>query len=86
MSQSIRISDDLSALAEQASQAQQMEVCALLRDGLPSLQERQLKDEEEVSAGLRTARSLWAVQKGDLEGYRFTHSKTSEFEKVGQGW
>lgn len=130
MAQSIRISDDLYALAQQASQAlgrplaQQMEYWARLGaaldaagisaasamdllgqgasadafvaaalgrgsdpdPGLPLLKERQLKDAAEVSAGLRTARSLWAVQKGDLEGYLFTPSETSEFEQVGQGW
>ncbi len=130
MAQSIRISDDLYSLAQQASQAlgrplsQQMEYWARLGAaldaagisaasamellgngapanafvaaalgrghaddlGLPLLKERQLKDAEEVSAGLRSARSLWAVQEGDLEGYSFTASETSEFGQVGNGW
>lgn len=44
--------------------------------GMPLLKERQRKDAEEVSAGLRSARSLWVVQEGDLEGYSFTASET----------
>lgn len=130
MAQSIRISDDLYALAQKASQAlsrplaQQMEYWARLgaaldaagistatamnllgngasadafvaaalgrgaepEQGLQFLQERQRKDDEDVAAGRRTARSLWAIQKGDLAGYTFTPSSTSEFDQSGKGW
>lgn len=130
MAQSIRISDDLYALAQKASQAlsrplaQQMEYWARLgaaldaagisaatamnllgngasadafvaaalghgaepEQGLQFLQERQRKDAEDVTAGRRTARSLWAIQKGDLAGYTFTPSSTSEFDQAGKGW
>jgi len=130
MAQSIRISDDLYALAQKASQAlsrplaQQMEYWARLgaaldaagissatamnllgngssadafvaaalgrgaepEQGLQFLQERQRSDAEDVSAGRRTARSLWAIQKGDLAGYTFTPSSTSEFDQAGKGW
>lgn len=130
MAQSIRISDDLYALAQKASQAlsrplaQQMEYWARLgaaldaagisaatamnllgngasadafvaaalgrgaepEQGLQFLQDRQRKDAEDVSAGRRTARSLWAIQKGDLAGYTFTPSSTSEFDQAGKGW
>lgn len=54
--------------------------------GLPLLKERQRKDAEDVMAGRRTARSLWAIQKGDLAGYTFTPSGTSEFDQAGKGW
>lgn len=130
MAQSIRVSDDLYALAQKASQAlsrplaQQMEYWARLgaaldaagisaavamdllgngasadafvaaalgrgaepEQGLPLLKERQRKDAEDVMAGRRTARSLWAIQKGDLAGYTFTPSGTSEFDQAGKGW
>ena len=130
MAQSIRISDDLYSLAQNASQAlgrplaQQMEYWARLgaaldaagisavsamellgngacadafvsaalgrgaesTQGLPLLVERQRKDAEDVSAGRRSARSLWAIQKGDLAGYSFTPSRTSEFDQTGSGW
>jgi len=131
MAQSIRVSDDLYALAQKASQAlsrplaQQMEYWARLgaaldaagisaatamdlrgngssadafvaaalgrgamaEHGLPLLKERRRKDAEEVVAGRRTARSLWAIQQGDLAGYSFSPSKTSEFDHVvGDGW
>lgn len=130
MAQSVRISDDLYALAQKASQAlsrplaQQMEYWARLgaaldaagisaatamnllgngasadafvaaalglgaepAQGLQFLQERQRKDDEDVAAGRRTARSLWAIQRGDMEGYTFTPSSTSEFDQAGKGW
>jgi len=130
VAQSIRVSDDLYALAQKASQAlsrplaQQMEYWARLgaaldaagisaatamnllgngasadafvaaalgrgamaEHGLPLLKERRRKDADEVLAGRRTARSLWAIQKGDLVGYSFSPSKTSEFDQVGDGW
>lgn len=130
MAQSIRISDELYALAQQASQAlnrplaQQMEYWARLgaaldaagisaaaamrllgngaaadefvhaalsggttaEGGLPMLKERQRQDADDVTAGRRSARSLWAIQKGSLDGYTFTPSRTSEFDQVGNGW
>ncbi|RZJ02632.1 MAG: hypothetical protein EOP39_22425 [Rubrivivax sp.] len=130
MAQSIRISDDLYALAQRASQAlnrplaQQMEYWARLGAaldaagisaaaamqllgngasadefvkaalgggatadaGLPMLKDRLRKDADDVRAGRRPARSLWAIQEGGLEGYTFTPSRTSEFDQVGKGW
>ncbi|MFK4705918.1 hypothetical protein ABIC83_002757 [Roseateles asaccharophilus] len=130
MAQSVRVSDDLYALAQKASQAlsrplaQQMEYWARLGaaldaagisaaaamellgngasaddfvkaalglgapadGGLQTLKDVQRKDAEDVKAGRRSARSLWAVQKGGLKGYIFTPSKTSEFDRVGNGW
>jgi len=127
MAQSIRISDDLYALAQTASKAlsrplaQQMEYWARLgaaldaagisaaaamdllgngasadafvaaalghgaepEQGLSLLKERQRKDAEDVAAGRRTARSLWAIQQGDMAGYTFTPSSTSEFDQAG---
>jgi len=130
MAQSIRVSDDLYAMAQRASQAlaqplaQQMEYWARLgaaldaagvsasmamellshgmaadtfvaeapvggagaRQGLAFLRERQRKDAKEVASGDRTVRSLWAIQKGDLHGFTFTPSRTSEFDQAGSGW
>lgn len=130
MAQSVRISDDLYALAQKASQAlsrplaQQMEYWARLGaaldaagisaaaamqllgngasadefvqaamgrgapadGGLPRLKEVHQKDVEDVKAGRRSSRSLWAVQAGGLKGYTFTPSATSEFDRVGNGW
>ena len=54
--------------------------------GLPLLKERHRKDAVDVSAGRRSARSLWAIQKGDLAGYTFTPNRTSEFDQAGSGW
>lgn len=53
---------------------------------LPMLKDRHRKDAEDVAAGRRTARSLWAFQPGDLEGFTFTPSPTSEHDKPGEGW
>lgn len=130
MAQSIRVSDDLYAMAQRVSQAlvrplaQQMEYWARLgaaldaagvsasvamellgngmaadafvaealgrsagaHQGLAFLREQQRQDAEEVASGDRTARSLWAIQKGDLQGFTFTPSRTSEFDKAGSGW
>jgi hypothetical protein len=54
--------------------------------GLTMLKERQRKDAEEVAAGLRTARSLWVVGKGDLKGACFTLNPESEFAVNGVTW
>ena len=54
--------------------------------GLTMLKERQRKDAEEVAAGLRSARSLWVVGKGDLKGARFTLNPESEFAVNGVTW
>lgn len=50
------------------------------------LMEVQAKDEADVAAGRRSARSLWAVQSSDLDGYTFTPNPNSEFDKPGDGW
>ncbi|WP_156422131.1 hypothetical protein [Paucibacter sp. KCTC 42545] len=50
------------------------------------LMEVQAKDEADVAAGRRSARSLWAVQSGDLDGYTFTPNPNSEFDKPGEDW
>ena len=50
------------------------------------LMEVQAKDEADVAAGRRSARSLWAVQPGDLDGYTFTPNPNSEYDKPGEGW
>ncbi len=130
MAESVRVSDDLYALAQKASQAlsrplaQQMEYWARLgaaldaagistaaamqllgqgvsadafvaaalghtsaaQERLSRLKEQQRKDADDVRAGRRSARSLWAIQKGDLAGYTFTPSRTSEYDKTGNGW
>lgn len=54
--------------------------------GLPMLKARKRKDAEEVVAGLRSARSLWVVGKGDLKGTTFTLNPESEFSRKGEGW
>lgn len=50
------------------------------------LKERQAIDAADVAAGRRPARSLWAVQPGNLAGCTFTPNPASEFEKPGEGW
>jgi hypothetical protein len=57
-----------------------------VEDGLPQLKERQRRDVEDVAAGRRTARSLWAIQKGDTEKYTFEFNPDSEYEREGEGW
>jgi hypothetical protein len=53
--------------------------------GVQSLvKDRQAIDAADVAAGRRTARSLFAVQPGDLAGYTFTPSSTSEYDKPGE--
>jgi hypothetical protein len=131
MAQSVRISDDLYAIAQNVSLAldrpiaQQMEYWARLGaaldaagistemamdllgngvkadhfvavalgqvatdadGGLTMLKERQRKDAEKVTAGLRSARSLWVVGKGDLKDARFTLNPESEFAVNGVTW
>jgi len=41
---------------------------APMHGGLQLLKDTQRRDAEDVAAGRRAARSLWAFQKGDLEG------------------
>ncbi|MFC7411755.1 TA system antitoxin ParD family protein [Hydrogenophaga atypica] len=53
---------------------------------LPLLRERHRRDALEVAAGLRSARSLWAFQEGDLDGYSFSFNPESEFARPGEGW
>ena len=55
-------------------------------EGLVLLKERRRKDAEDMSVGRRTARSLWAIQKGDLEGLTFMPNQTSEIDQAGKGW
>lgn len=54
--------------------------------GLPMLKARKRKNAQEVEAGLRSARSLWVVGKGDLKGATFTPNPASEFSRKGEGW
>ncbi|MFG6443550.1 hypothetical protein [Roseateles sp. LKC17W] len=50
------------------------------------LNDQQAIDAADVAAGRRPARSLFAVQPGDLAGYTFTPNPASEFDKPGEGW
>lgn len=54
--------------------------------GLQLLKDIQRRDAEDVAAGRRAARTLWAFQKGDLEGFAFTPNPNSEFDLPGEGW
>lgn len=55
--------------------------------GVPELlQETQGKDAEDVRAGRRAARSLWAFQKADLEDAKITTSRTSEYDREPESW
>ncbi len=54
--------------------------------GLPMLKARHRKDAEEIAAGLRSPRSLWMIQKGDLDGAVITPNPASEFNRKGDGW
>ena len=54
--------------------------------GLQLLKDIRRRDAEDVAAGRRAARSLWAIQKGDLEGFAFTPNPNSEFDRPGEGW
>lgn len=66
-------------LARSLKLTRDISVQALLKD-------QQAIDAAEVAAGRRSARSLWAIQPGDLNGYTFTPSPTSEHDKPGEGW
>jgi len=70
---------NMQKLATQLQIAREISVPAMLK-------EQQAKDSADVAAGRRSARSLWAVQPGHLDGYTFTPSQTSEFDKPGEGW
>lgn len=50
------------------------------------LKNRQRKDAWEVANGIRSARSLWAIQPGSLDGFTFTPNPKSEYEQPGKGW
>lgn len=50
------------------------------------LKRRQQLDGEEVEQGLRTARSLWVIQPGDLAGFSFRSRPDSQFLEPGEGW
>lgn len=70
---------NMQELAAQLKITREISVPAMLRD-------RQAKDSADVAAGRRSARSLWAFQPSDLDGYTFTPSPTSEYDKPGEGW
>lgn len=54
--------------------------------GLEILKEYHQKVAEEVSAGRRSARSLFMFPKGYLNDFTFESNPESEFERAGQGW
>jgi hypothetical protein len=54
--------------------------------GLQSLKDRQRQDAEDVRAGRRSARSLWAFQKGDLDGFVFKFNRASEYDRAPESW
>lgn len=47
---------------------------------------QKIKDAEDVKAGRRTARSLWAFPRGYFKDATFTLNPDSEFNKPGTGW
>lgn len=53
---------------------------------LPILKRRQRKDATEVAAGARSPSSLLVMGKGDLQGAQLSPNKSSEFERVADGW
>ena len=53
--------------------------------GLPMLKASKRKDAKDVVAGLRSARSLWVVGKGDLKDATFTPNPLSEFSRKDEG-
>lgn len=55
-------------------------------EGLRALKGIQRKDAEDVVAGRRSARSLWAFQKGDLKGVKIRSSRSSEYDRPPEGW
>lgn len=50
------------------------------------LKVRHRRDVEDVAAGRRIARSLWAFQKSELDWFTFTPNPDSEFERPSEGW
>lgn len=70
--------DDLVAMA--------MGLGAPVDEGLQLLKETQRRDADDVAAGRRAARSLWVLQKGDLDDFTFTPNPNSEFDRPGEGW
>ena len=70
---------NIQCLAMQLKIAREISVPAML-------EERQARHATDVVAGRRSARSLWAFQPGDLDGYTFTPLPTSEYDKPGDGW
>jgi len=54
--------------------------------GLQSLKDRQHEDAEDVRAGRRSARSLWAFQKGDLDGFVVKFNRASEYDQTPESW
>lgn len=70
---------NMRSLARSLKLARDIGVQALLKD-------QKAIDAADVAAGRRSARSLWAVQPGDLAGYTFTPNPASELDKPGEGW
>lgn len=59
---------------------------AQMDGGLQLLKDAQRQDAEDVASGHRSARSLWVIQKGDLEGFCFTPNPNSDLDLPGEGW
>ncbi|MBA4341646.1 MAG: hypothetical protein C0423_05770 [Methylibium sp.] len=70
---------NMQELAAQLQITREINVPAMLKD-------QQARDSAEVAIGQRSARSLWVVQPGDLDGYTFTPPLTSEHDKPGEEW
>lgn len=70
---------NMRGLAAQLKLTRDISVPAMLKD-------QQARDSADVAVGRRSARSLLAFQPGDLKGYTFTPSPTSEYDKPGEGW
>jgi len=54
--------------------------------GLKRLEERKLKDAEEVAAGTRDPRSLFLFDADQVKGMTFSEGPDSEFKREGEGW
>lgn len=70
---------NMQALAAQLMITREISVPAMLK-------ECHDRDSDDVKTGRRSARSLWAVQKGTLKDYTLTPSPASEYDKPGDGW
>lgn len=54
--------------------------------GLKRLQDRKLKDAQEVAAGVRDPRSLLLFQTDPVKDMTLMGNPTSEFRREGEGW